>query len=312
MQHLIDLLEQFGLLIVFINVLVEQLGLPIPAYPIFIVTGSLIQDGHFTFAGLLLTAVIGALIADLFWYFAGRRYGTRVMGKLCRISLSPDSCVRQTESLFIRLGPSSLLFCKFVPGFASISSALAGSLRTRFWTFVLFDSLGAALWAGSGLLLGTIFSSAIDQLIGVLIELGKWGSLLVALALAVFIGKKWWERYSFLRALRMARISVEDLYTLIEQGANPVIVDTRAPHLLEQGWIPGALFIPHENIDEFIDQIPIENPIILYCSCPNEVTAAKIAKSFMQRGYLNVRPLAGGIEAWNAAGYDIEKTDSST
>lgn len=307
MQHLIDLLEQFGLVIVFINVFLEQIGLPIPAYSTFLVTGALIEGGHFSFTGLLLTAVIGALIADLFWFYAGRRYGTRVMSKLCRISLSPDSCVKQTESLFLKLGPASLLFCKFVPGFASISSALAGSLRTKPLTFLLFDSMGAALWAGSGLILGSIFSSAIDQLMGVLIELGKWGSLLLAMALAVFIGKKWWERYRFLKALRMARISVEDLYALIEQGANPVIIDTRAPHLLEQGWIPGARFIEQDKIDELIEQIPPENPIVLYCSCPNEVTAAKVAKSFMRNGYMNVRPLAGGIDAWNAAGYDIEK-----
>lgn len=307
MQHLIDLLEQFGLLIVFINVFLEQIGLPIPAYPTFLVTGALIEGGYFSFTGLLLTAVIGALIADLFWFYAGRRYGTRVMSKLCRISLSPDSCIKQTESLFLKLGPASLLFCKFIPGFASISSALAGSLRTKPLTFLLFDSVGAALWAGSGLLLGSVFSSAIDQLMGVLIELGKWGSLLIALALAVFIGKKWWERYRFLKALRMARISVEDLYSLIERGGNPVIIDTRAPHLLEAGWIPGARFIEQDRINELIEQIPLDNQIVLYCSCPNEVTAAKVAKSFMRSGYMNVRPLAGGIDAWNAAGYDLEK-----
>src|SRR5690349_18181978 len=157
MQHLIDLLEQFGLLIVFINVLLEQIGLPIPAYPTLLVTGSLVVGGHYSFTSLLLTAVAGALIADLIWFYAGRKYGTKVIAKLCKISLSPDSCVKQTESLFLKLGPASLLFCKFIPGFASISSALAGSLKTRPLTFLIFDSLGAAIWVGSGILLGTLF-----------------------------------------------------------------------------------------------------------------------------------------------------------
>lgn len=311
MQHLIDLLEQFGLLIVFLNVLLEQIGLPIPAYPTLLITGSLIVSGHYSFTSLLFTAVVGALIADLIWFYAGRKYGTRVITKLCKISLSPNSCVKQTESLFLKLGPASLLFCKFIPGFASISSALAGSLKTKPLTFLVFDSLGAAIWVGSALLLGTLFSSAIDQLMNVLIELGKWGSLLLGLALATFIAKKWWERHRFLKALRMARISVNALYDLIEEGANPVIVDTRAPHLVEDGWIPGARFIDHQKINEMAEQINYDDQIVLYCSCPNEVTAAKIAKAFISRGYLNVRPLAGGIDAWSAAGYTLEKKSAN-
>lgn len=110
-----DLLEQFGLLIVFINVLLEQIGLPIPAYTTLIITGSLVVAGHYSFTSLLLTRVTGGLIADLIWFYAGRKYGTRVITKLCKISFSPDSCVKQTESLFLKLGPASLLFCKFIP-----------------------------------------------------------------------------------------------------------------------------------------------------------------------------------------------------
>lgn len=307
MQHLIDLLAQYGLLIVFINVLLEQLGLPIPAYPTIIITGSLLIGEQHSFTSILLIAVAAALIADVIWYYAGRKYGTRVIAKLCRISLSPDSCVKQTESLFIRLGPASLLFCKFIPGFASISSALAGSLKTKPLTFLIFDGLGAAIWVGSGLLLGTLFSSAIDQLLNILVELGKWGSLMLGLALLVFIGKKWWERHSFLKSLRMSRISVSALYDLIEEGTKPVIVDTRAPHLVEDGWIPGARFIAHNRINEMIEKISPDDQIVLYCSCPNEVTAAKIAKAFISQGYVNVRPLAGGIDAWSEAGYSLEK-----
>lgn len=307
MQHLMELLEQYGAIIVFINVLLEQLGLPIPAYPMLLITGSLSVDGHYSFASLWIIAVIAALIADCIWFYAGRKYGTRVINKLCKISLSPDSCVKQTESLFLKVGPASLLFCKFIPGFASISSVLAGSLKTRLLTFLFFDGLGAVIWVGSALLLGSLFSSAIDQLLNVLIELGKWGSALLGIALALFISKKWWERHRFLKSLRMAKISVNALYDLIEGGANPVIIDTRSPHLIEDGWIPGARFIDQNRVDELAEQISPDDEIVLYCSCPNDVTAAKIAKAFISKGYINVRPLAGGIDAWNAAGYSLVK-----
>ena len=212
------------------------------------------------------------------------------MGKLCRISLSPDSCLKQTESIYLRIGPPALLFCKFIPGFASISSALAGSTGTRLAVFILFDTLGCAIWAGSAIWLGATFSNAIDELLNKLVEMGKWGAGLVLIGLAIFIALKWWERYRFLRNLRMARISATQLNELLERGETPVIVDTRAAHL----------------VDDF-EEIDTTTPVILYCSCPNEVTAAQVAKRLFQRGFTNVRPLEGGIDAWIAAGYKIEK-----
>ena len=83
---------------------------------------------------LLLVGALAAMIADTFWYMTGRRYGTRVLRTLCRISLSPDSCVRQTESIFDRFGAASMIFAKFIPGFASVATALAGATDRRLAT----------------------------------------------------------------------------------------------------------------------------------------------------------------------------------
>lgn len=307
MEQFLSLLQQFGLLIVFMNVVLEQGGLPIPAYPLLMVTGALLQQSAFTFGGLLAAAVSAALIADLCWYYAGRFYGRRVLGKLCRISLSPDSCVRQTESIYLRIGPPALLFCKFIPGFASISSALAGSTGTRLVQFIIFDGLGAALWAGSAIGLGMLFSDTIDELLLTLAEMGRWGGLFIGAALILFIGRKWWERQRFLQEFRMSRISVAELNDLLQSGQSPVIIDTRAPNLIEDGWIPGARFITLDKVDELQDH-NIDEPVILYCSCPNEITAAQVAKVLMQYGYTNVRPLQGGIDAWIQAGFPIERS----
>lgn len=306
MEQFLILIQQFGLLIVFANVALEQGGLPVPAYPMLMVTGALLQQSAFNFSGLLVTAVLAALIADLCWFYAGRRYGRRVLGKLCRISLSPDSCVKQTESLYLRFGPPALLFCKFIPGFASISSALAGSTGTSLIQFIIFDGLGAAIWAGSAIGLGMLFSDTIDELLQTLAEMGRWGGLLIGLALVLFIAHKWWERYRFLQEFRMSRISVNELHGLLESGESPVIIDTRPSHLVEDGWIPGALFVSLDRVDELKSQ-DFDGPVILYCSCPNEVTAAQVAKVLMKQGNFNVRPLQGGIDAWIEAGYPIER-----
>jgi membrane protein DedA with SNARE-associated domain/rhodanese-related sulfurtransferase len=306
MSSLLHLIEHYGLAAVFLNVLIEQLGMPLPAYPTLLVTGALLQRGSHSAGMLLATAVGAALLADLVWYLAGRRYGRAVLARLCRISLSPDTCVRQTEGLYLRWGAPSLLVAKFIPGFASIGSALAGSVGTRRSVFLLFDGLGAALWAGSAIWLGSVFSAALGDVLDMLEQLGKWGLLLILLALAAFIANKFWQRGRFLKSLRMARISVDELHRLHSSGAAPVVVDVRAPPAQREGRIPGAIAVSLDDIDALELDLPQDAELVIYCACPNEASAAKLAKQLMQKGYTRVRPLHGGIDAWVAAGHALE------
>nr|WP_198981432.1 DedA family protein/thiosulfate sulfurtransferase GlpE [Herbaspirillum sp. ASV7] len=306
METLYHLIEQYGLLIVFVNVLVEQLGAPVPAYPTLIITGALAQGGRYSPALLLVLAVCAALVADYVWYLAGRRYGRQIMSRLCRISLSPDSCVRQTESIYLRWGARSLLLAKFIPGFASIASALSGTMGTRRVSFLLWDAAGSALWAGLGIFLGSLFSSAVDDLLNVLAQLGHYGMMMIAVALAAFIANKWWQRRRFRKSLEMARISVDELNTLLEEGNAPTIIDVRSPLSQQDGRIPGAVTISNQEIQTFVFEGPIEDEVVVYCACPNEASAAMVARQLMARGYKKVRPLTGGIDAWRAAGYAID------
>lgn len=306
MDTLYHLIEQYGLILVFVNVLVEQLGAPVPAYPTLIITGALSATGRYSPALLLLLAVSAALSADYCWYLAGRRYGRQIMSRLCRISLSPDSCVRQTESIYLRWGARSLLLAKFIPGFASIASALSGTMGTRRISFLLWDAAGSALWAGLGIFLGSLFSSAVDDLLNVLAQLGHYGMLLIAVALAAFVANKWWQRRRFRKSLEMARISVDELNTMLEEGNAPTIIDVRSPMSQQDGRIPGAVTISNQEIQTFVFDGPVEGEVVVYCACPNEASAAMVARQLMRRGYTRVRPLTGGIDAWRAAGYAID------
>ena len=186
MSHLIGLLQEFGLGLVFLNVLVEQAGVPVPAYPTLIVAGAFAAGDPKTVLWLVATAVVAVVIADTFWYITGRRYGLRVLRTLCRISLSPDSCVTQTESIFTRFGAASMLFAKFIPGFASVATAMAGAVGLRYWKFLLFDTLGAILWVGVAVALGQVFRDAIAEILSTLEDLGKYGLVLVVVALAAY------------------------------------------------------------------------------------------------------------------------------
>jgi membrane protein DedA with SNARE-associated domain/rhodanese-related sulfurtransferase len=306
MSFLFDLIEQYGLLIVFANVFVEQLGAPIPAYPTLVITGAMLGRGELSAPLLLAVAIGSALLADTIWYEAGKRYGGRVMSTLCRISISPDTCVRQTASVYARWGAWSLLVAKFIPGFASLASALAGMVGTPRRTFILFDGLGAALWAGSAIGLGSLFSSGIDELLLALGELGKWGLLLVAVAFAVFIAKKLWQRHTLLRSLHMARVTVAELKELHDQGLTPTVLDVRTPLLQQQGRIPGAIAVPIEGMKGFVLEGRPDDEVIVYCACPNEISAAQLASQLRRQGFQRVRPLTGGIDAWIAA-HRVEK-----
>ena len=308
MQQLVSLLEQYGLSFVFLHVLAEQAGVPLPAYPTLIVAGALAAHAHYDISQLLFVAVAAALIADFAWYLAGARLGRPVLRTLCRISLSPDSCVRQTESIYLRWGAPSLLVAKFIPGFAAVATALAGSIGTPLWVFLLFDGIGALLWAGLAVGLGVAFQNAVNDVIEVLEQFGKWGLLAIIASFALFVALKWWQRQRFYRQLRMARISVEELRDLLDRGELPVILDVRSP--LAQGMngrIPGAIPVDANSLDDKPAELSAAGEVIVYCACPNEASAALVAKRLIQQGYSRVRPLHGGIDAWIAAGYAIER-----
>lgn len=308
MSHLISMIQQFGLGFVFLNVLALQAGLPVPAYPTLIVAGAYAAAGGNPLWALIAVGIAAALIADTGWYAAGRTYGLRILKTLCRVSLSQDSCVRQTETIFQRFGPASMLFAKFVPGFASVATALAGALRLRYWVFVVFDAIGAGLWVGVGVGLGYLFRDAIGDVMDKLASLGKYGAMLVILAFVAWILLKWWRRRLLIRQLRMDRVSVDELRSLIDENKASTIVDVRSP--LTQaatGRIPGARTVDVRNIAKGIDGVARDDEIIVYCACPNEATAVKVAQRLRKLGFKRIRPLHGGIDAWIGAGNEVER-----
>ena len=258
----------YGLPLVFVIVLLEQLGAPIPAIPVLVVAGALSMDHDFSAWQVLLVAIVASLIADTVWFLLGRSQGNRILKLLCRISLSPDSCVRQTESVFERWGMPSLLVAKFIPGFSTVAPPMAGATKAGIDEFLLYDTGGALLWAGSGVVVGVIFHRAIDRALAFLASIGSAAFAVLGAALAVFVAVKWWQRRRFYKVLRMARISVDDLQRLMDQGLNPVILDVRTAQgrSLDPRRIRGASVLDVENLDAELRGMPRDREIILYCT----------------------------------------------
>jgi membrane protein DedA with SNARE-associated domain/rhodanese-related sulfurtransferase len=307
-QNLASLIAQYGLLVVALNVLVDQIGLPVPAMPTLIVAGAMAAAGHLSIGPLFAWSVAACVAPDCLWYLVGKAYGIRVLKTLCRISLEPDSCVSQTQTRFERWGVNSLLVAKFVPGLAIIAPPLAGAMRIGWPRFVLMSAMGASLWVGFGLAAGTLFRSQIEMLLTRLQDIGSVAGLVIGAALAGYVLYKWWERLRFYRTLRMARISVADLNELIRTGSEPSIVDVRSPtaRALEPRWIPGAIHVPIDAVGLHIGHLPRDREIVLYCTCPSEASAARVARILVSHGFKRVRPLFGGLDAWIEAGYAVE------
>src|SRR6202521_5870672 len=309
MTHdLVSLLGHYGLAVVFANVLIEQLGLPVPAVPTLVVAGALATEGALSMPLLFAVALLACSLADIAWYLAGRRFGNGVMKMLCRISLTPDFCVSETQARFERWGVNALVIAKFVPGLATIAPPLAGATRIGWPQFLFFNTLGATLWVGAGLGGGMLLGPQMEWLLTRLDDIGSVAIIIIVALLAAYIAFKWWERRRFFTMLRMARIGGDELYRLIDAGLKPVIVDVRSPtaRALEPRRIPGALHVPLHAVDHHVKDLPRDREIILYCTCPNEASAAQVAKILMNSGVTKVRPLHGGLEAWIAAGYEVE------
>jgi membrane protein DedA with SNARE-associated domain/rhodanese-related sulfurtransferase len=303
-------MAHYGLMIVIVNVLLDQIGLPVPAVPTLVVAGAVAADGQMSLPAIFVGSVLACLAADCGWYLIGEKYGIRVLKILCKISLEPDSCVSQTQTRFERWGVNSLVIAKFVPGLAIIAPPLAGAMRIGWLRFILLSTAAAVLWVGAGLAAGLLFKSQIARLLEHLADIGSAAGAGAAILLAAYIAYKWWERSRFYKLLRMARISVADLYALIQAGAKPTIVDVRSytARELEPRWIPGALHVPLQDVASHLKDLPRDREIILYCTCPSEATAARVAKILMNHGFKRVRPLYGGLDAWVAAGYSVDTT----
>jgi len=303
-QSLLELMSRFGLTFVFANVLLEQLGLPVPAVPTLLVAGALAADGRLPGGALAVLALLACVIADSSWYAAGRLYGNKVMRLLCRISLTPDSCVSQTQERFERWGNNALVMAKFVPGLSIIAPPLAGAARMGVLRFLGWSTLGSLLWVIAALGLGALLRHQIVALLPRLKDLGSLAAEVLGALLALYIAFKWWERQRFYSMLRMARISVTELARLIDSGAAPLIVDVRSAtaRALQPQSIPGALQISLHEIGGRVRHLPRDRDIVLYCTCPNEASAAQVAKVLIDHGFTRVRPLYGGLDAWIAAG----------
>jgi membrane protein DedA with SNARE-associated domain len=268
LDALTSLLAQHGLTLVFVNVLLAQLGLPLPALPMLIVAGALLADGTLSVLPLALAVIGASLLGDTPWYFAGRRYGYRILRTLCRISLEPDSCVKQTETIFSRWGAPSLIVAKYIPGFSTVAPPLAGTMGVGFPRFLAYSAAAAMLWAMLPVACGFFFRSEVEWVLARVEGMGAGAVALVAALVIAYLGYKAFERYVLIRFLRMVRITADDLQTMIREGHAPVILDVRSglAREAEPRVIDGAISVNLDSVEDVLERVPPGRDVVVYCS----------------------------------------------
>jgi membrane protein DedA with SNARE-associated domain/rhodanese-related sulfurtransferase len=302
----------YAYLIIFLWVLVEQIGIPIPSVPVLLTAGTLSATHRVSFIGITLAMLLACIIADTIWFALGRRYGNSVLKLLCRLSFEASTCVSKTEGYFTRRGAVTLLFAKFVPGLSTVAAPIAGQTGMSYPRFLAWDIAGSIIWGEAFILAGRFFGDLAKKSAPFFAWLGHFAIFIFVAMVLGFLAHRIWKQRKFLRQVREMRLEPAELKEMLDDAEKagttpPFIVDLRHPldYLPDPRVLPGALRIGPNELKQHSEIIPRDRDVILYCTCPSEETSAKLALQLHKLGIYRVRPLRGGFDGWKQAGYPL-------
>ncbi len=301
----------YGYIVLFLWVAAEQLGMPIPSVPLLLTAGTLTTTRQFSLTLVLLSVVAACLFSDSAWYFLGKRFGGPMVRLVCKLSFESATCVRRTENFFQRHGARSLLMAKFIPGLSTVAAPIAGQTGMPYLTFLQFDLGGALLWSLCFTLLGRFFGDVLKRHPGALAQAGHFAGAVFVLVLVGYLVFRVWKQQSFLKKVRGAKIEPEELKQMLDAGKDVYIIDLRHPldYLPDPRKLPGAVMLSPDALMRNHEEIPRDQDVVLYCTCPSDATSAKTALRLRRLGIYRVRPLRGGYDAWKQLGYPLEAMD---
>jgi membrane protein DedA with SNARE-associated domain/rhodanese-related sulfurtransferase len=311
----------YAYLIIFLWVLVEQIGIPIPSVPVLLTAGTLSATHRVSWLGITVSMLLACIVADTIWFALGRRYGNSVLKLLCRFSFEASTCVSKTEGYFTRRGAVTLLFAKFVPGLSTVAAPIAGQTGMSLPRFLAWDLAGSFIWGEAFILAGRFFGDLAKKSAPFFAWLGHFAILIFVLMVLGFLAHRIWKQRKFLQQVRELRLEPSELKTMLDYAETnhtppPFIVDLRHPldYLPDPRVLPGALRIGPNELKQHSEIIPRDRDVILYCTCPSEETSAKLALQLHKMGVYRVRPLRGGFDGWKQAGYPLADyvTDTPT
>jgi membrane protein DedA with SNARE-associated domain/rhodanese-related sulfurtransferase len=294
MQNIVSITYPF----LWVAVFARQLCLPVPAVFFLMTAGALAGRGELKIGIVLAVSTLGCLAADLIWFHAGRRWGSRIIRLLCSLSADPRFCVQRARSSFERWGLPSVMVVKFLPGLDAITPPLAGAEGASSAIFLGYDAIGALLWSSLYTGLGYFFASSLDSVATFLRRFSTALVLGIGLPLILYVGWRSMLLARMIHYLRLRRISPTELSARLESDPKIAIID-----LLNfedgdiNGGIPGAIRIDPARLRRLSRLImPDDLEIILYCSSVREITSARVALALRKKGIPKVWILEGGLK----------------
>jgi rhodanese-related sulfurtransferase len=176
---------------------------------------------------------------------------------------------------------------------------MSGFARVPMRKFLAYDAVGSAIWAGSALLIGIMFNDALAGVLDMISRYGGYGLIVLGVVLALYLLYRVLRRKATIRRFsHVPRVSLDELDDWRARGCTPVLLDVRAD---PANPLPGAVATdPHGVLATDPLPWPLEAHIVVYCACPDEISAAILADKLRKAGYMNTWALLGGYNAWLA------------
>ena len=311
-EHWLGHLGYTGL---FLCLFLEQIGLPVPGFAALIAVGAVLGNGTLEPGPCILVGTVACVLPDLAWYFVGRRSGNKVLFLICKLSWKPDTCVQKTAGAFVKTGPATLLFAKFVPALSVLGPPLAGLAKVRLPIFLAYDVAGTLAYVAIPLFLG----SYVKRAYAVLTESAQsmYGPLpwLLGLVVALVLIWKFYTRWRYRQRLERGLVQAlqpGELKDMLEKKVPLTLVDIRNELSVRSKpvFLPGAKYLPYHALKKSAGRIRRDETVVIYCDCPDDEAAVDAAAYLHARGIASARALRHGLQGWIAEGFDVHNSVS--
>jgi len=270
MNDLLGLVVHYGYIIIFLIVLAEALGFPVPAALALVMGGAAVAAGVLHGPAAALVAVTAMLMGDSLLYVLGSRMGWRLLAFLCRVSVDPETCILRSAESFYKRGRATLVIAKFIPGINSMAPPLAGSMKMPFVQFLTLDFLGAMAYAFAYGAIGFIFRDFVATIARGFRAAGHVVEIVVivaAIAFTIYRASLYWKH----RVYRIVpRVQVAELAAKLktEYSERILLADVRSHGYYDPGAdrIRGSIRLEPNNLSEQVKNLPRNKDIYLYCT----------------------------------------------
>ncbi len=186
-------LHAYGSAAVFVILLFELLGLPLPGESLLVVAAVLAGRGDISFPVLLLSAWCGAVAGDNIGYVIGRMFGHTLLRRYGpKVGIKPES-LQKVEAVFARYGAVAVGFARFVNILRQLNGVVAGTLEMHWLKFLVFNALGGAVWVAAWTAAGYYLGKNDVKIEALLHRLGVYGLVIAVVIAGLMIGFVWYR-----------------------------------------------------------------------------------------------------------------------